>query len=143
MGFGILTMMNFQVQLNTRTGVVNSWYDEVSSTFNPTGTFAPIPSLSLEIDVNTGEHVYISYNANARITNAKTEFKICINNVGQEYAEIDSDVSGDNIKICVSMQCVNNSLVTGTYNITIWARLESGTSCGVSANTLFVQSYIP
>ena len=142
-GFGIFTMMNFQVQLDSRKGVVNTWYDKAPTLISIDSSFSPIPDLSIEFIVNAGENVYISYNGNSRLTSTQAEFKICINNHGQEYAEIDSSIAGDIMKVCVSIQCVNNTLDPGNYTATVWAREEVGASCTIAQSTLFVQTFIP
>ena len=144
-GFGMLTMMNFQVQLNASlggSGVVHSWYDEISSD-TLDGTFAPISGLSVDIVVNAGEQVYMSYSGYVRIINTQVQFAIFINNTYQKGAQIDTATSTVNLMVCVSIQCVNNSLDPGTYTVNVWGEEQSGTECTVYSNTLFVQTFIP
>jgi len=144
-GFGILTMMNFQVQLNERTGVVNSWYDKNSSFFSPDSgsQFVEIPNLSVNITVNTGEQVYVSYIGVAQLIDTRIEFKICINNHAQQYAEASSEDANDIMTINIALQHVNHTIDPGTYTVNIWVREEVGTGLTVYGNTLFVQTFIP
>ena len=144
-GFGAFTMVNFQAQLNAisnRSGVVHSWYDETPIQYDANSTYVPIPYLSVDIVVNAGEHVYISYMAYAILESAQAEFKICINNRAEEYTEVTSFLIGT-INMCVTMQCVNNSIDPGTYTVTVWAIKEMGTSCRINRNSLFAQTFIP
>jgi hypothetical protein len=144
-GFGAFTMINFQTQLNTRTGVSNSWYDTSQSMFSPdSGTqFVVIPGLSVDITVNTGENVFISYIGTALLIDTRIEYKICINNYDQQYGEVSSDDANDILTISIALQHVNQTINPGTYTVNVWVREEIGTGLTVYANTLFVQTFIP
>ena len=144
-GFGIFTMINFQTQLDARSGVVNTWYDTSQSFFSPdSGTqFVVIPGLSVDITVNSGEHVYISYIGTALLINTRIEYKICINNHSQQYGEVSSADASDILTLSIALQHVNHTIAPGTYTVDVWVREESGTGLTVYGNTLFVQTFIP
>jgi hypothetical protein len=151
---GALSLSAYQLILPSPSGGVsviqNVWYDEETSIYFPptSGYVEAIPDLYIMASVNSGESLYVLFNAYASINNPSLgsfmSFKIFIDDykLDEPHTEIHADSTLTNIFVfSVALQYSNSSLSAGTYNIT--CRAYSGHSGNrIYDSSLFIQTSI-
>ena len=161
-GFGILALLiaivalglgAYQIILPSPSeggsNVRNVWYDEQTSTFFPiTSGYGAIPGLYIMATVNSGESLYVLFNAFAFINNPSLgffiSFKIYIdeNAIDEPMAEIQPDSTLTAAQcFSVALQISTSNLSAGTYNITCRA-YSGGSTNRLFDSSLYAQTYI-
>jgi len=158
LGLGIFIFFNFGSLTNLTTTtttegptVQNIWYAESLIPQTPTEhpTYTTLTNMHLLITVNTGESVYISFNAKCTIDNSGS-YEYIESFIYQDgvmipapYAyvgEINSEAQ-DYLRM-VSLQYSISGLAAGAYNFSIRATTGDNTWNRIDDTVLFIQTYI-
>ena len=157
LGFGGFSFMYFSnlIPTSTTTGgesiVQNIWYAEylIPQTPSEHPTYTTLTNMQLVITVNSGESVYISFNAKYTIDNSGVyeyvESFIYQNGtmITAPYAyvgEVNSE-SSDSLRM-VSLQYSISGLAAGDYDISIRATTGDNTANRIDDTILFIQTYL-
>ena len=156
LGFGAFSFIYFNNLITTSTiegnTVQNIWYAEYLTSQTPSEhpTYTILTNMHLIITVNTGESVYISFNAKYTIDNSGSyeyiESYIFQNGtaIPAPYAyvgEVNSE-SSDSLRM-VSLQYSISGLAAGDYEFSI--RATTGDNTGdnrIDDTILFIQTYL-
>ena len=151
---GALGLSAYQIILPSPSGggsiVRNVWYDEGNSTYIPptAGYVEAIPGLYIMATVNSGESLYVLFNAYASIANPSLgsymAFKIFIDDtaINEPHIQIQTDkTSTFPFELSVTLQYSDSNLSAGIYNITCRA-YSGGSNNRIYDSSLFIQTYI-
>jgi len=155
LGFGAFSFIYFNNLITTSTTegntVQNIWYAEYLTPQTPSEhpTYTTLTNMHLLITVNTGESVYISFNAKYTIDNSGS-YEYIESFIYQDgtmipapYAyvgEVNSE-SSDSLRM-VSLQYSIAGLAAGTYNFSIRATTGDNTANRIDDTILFIQTYL-
>jgi len=133
------------------TIVKGAWYAEylVHQTPSIFPTFTILKNMNINVTVNSGESVYISFNAKYTIDNTGVyeyiESHIYQDGViiDQPYAYVGEVNSGssDSLRM-VSLQYSISGLTAGSYNFSIRAAATNGPDNRIDDTILYIQTYI-
>ena len=157
LGFGGFSFMYFSNLIPSSTTtpggntVQNIWYAEYLTPQTPSEhpTYTTLTNMQLIITVNTGESVYISFNAKCTIDNSGSyEYIQCIiyqngTEIPAPYAyvgEVNSELV-DSLRM-ISLQYSIAGLAAGTYNFSIRATTGDNTANRIDDTILFIQTYL-
>ncbi len=157
LGFGGFSFIYFNNLIPTSTTgegniVQEIWYAEYLTHQTPSQhpTYTTLTNMQIVITVNTGESVYISFNAKCTIDNSGSyEYIQCIifqngTEIPAPYAyvgEVNSEAV-DSLRM-VSLQYSISGLAAGDYEFSI--RAATGNNTGgnrIDDTTLFIQTYL-
>lgn len=129
-------------------------YSESRDFFFPTSSYQAIPNISIVLNVETGQDLYVLFDSQAVLRDQLGTQSISIqvtNNdvlIGASHTQVAHHVSalgGGVIRHSLNLQYVISSLTTGTYNITISVlgsgTLGEGTGNRVEDCSLFIIIY--
>ena len=156
LGFGAFSFVYFNNLITTSTTegntVQNIWYAEYLTHQTPSQQpiFTTLTNMQLVITVNTGESVYISFNAKCTIDNSDSyEYIQCIiyqngTEIPAPYAYV-GEVNSESVESLrlISLQYSISGLAAGDYDFSI--RAATGDNTGdnrIDDTILFIQTYL-
>ena len=134
---------------STSTVIRNMWYAEkFDSHYDPDVTYKDIPYMNILATVNTGESLYMLFNAHAGIYGSGApsiiEIQIKMNGIQFDhpytYVGVVGGTTDTYTTIC--LQYSNRTIPAGIYNISICARRTASTTNWIKDRTLLIYTYV-
>ena len=134
----------------SNTVIKHIWYvEDFDSKYDPDEvSFNDITSMNILATVNTGESLYLLFNAHAGAYGSgapsSIRIKIKMNGILLDQPEIYVGVTGGNTDTysSICLQYSNRTIPAGIYNISICARRTTGSSNWMEDRTLLVYTYV-
>ena len=128
--------------------IQNIWYVNETNPFGitvNTGSFSYLHPLSVEVNVSSGENLYVLYTGYLRFADGGEHaiFRIYIDGIYTEPVLRASRINTTGIeRIPLCMQYFDTAITAGTHNISLWGYMFIGASSEIFYNTLLVQTFI-
>ncbi len=150
-GLGLSGYMFFKNEIifPSNTAIRNVWYvEKYSSHYDPADSCEDIPSMNILATVNSGESLYMLFNAHAGMYGSgapsSITIKIKMNGFILDRPYIYVGVVGGNTDTytTICLQYANSTLPAGVYNISICAYRTAVSSNWIEDRTLLVYTYV-
>ena len=131
------------------TVVRNVWYvEKFDSSYDPADSYEDIPSMSILATVNTGESLYMLFNAHAGAYGSGApstiEIRVKMNGIllDRPYTYIGVTGGTTDTYSTICLQYSNRTVPAGIYNISICARRTASSTNWINDRTLLVYTYV-
>ena len=150
-GFGLSGYMFIknEILFPSNTVIRNVWYAEkFDSHYSPDDSYNDIPAMNILATVNTGESVYLLFNAHAGTYGSggpsSIQIQIKMNGILLNHPYMYVGVTGGTTDtyISICLQYSNRTLPAGIYNISICARKTTSTTNWIKDRTLLIYTYV-
>ena len=133
----------------SNSAIRNVWYvEKYSSHYDPADSCEDIPSMNILATVNSGESLYLLFNAHAGAYGSgapsSIEIQIKMNGILLDHPHMYVGVTGGTTDTytTICLQYSNTTIPAGIYNISICASRTASTTNWIKDRTLLIYTYV-